>query len=66
MGMNVQVRLGPDGKMETLMGGQPMSLPLFDPSSKWMIEEQGASILYLAGVRSVVSCRAHRAAQTDS
>jgi hypothetical protein len=30
----------------------------FDPSSKWLIEERGASILYLAGARSVVSCRA--------
>jgi hypothetical protein len=33
----------------------------FDPSSKWMLEEQGASILYLAGARSVVSCRARKA-----
>ena len=30
----------------------------FDPSTKWMLEEHGAAILYLAGVRSVVSCRA--------
>src|SRR5262245_58668430 len=38
-----------------------MSQPLYDPSSKWMIEEHGASILYLAGQRSVVSCRAKKA-----
>src|SRR5438128_691596 len=38
-----------------------MSQPLFDPSSKWMIEEHGASILYLAGARTVVSCRARKA-----
>jgi predicted transposase YdaD len=38
-----------------------MSQPLFDPSSKWMLEEQGAGILYLAGARSVVSCRARKA-----
>jgi hypothetical protein len=34
-----------------------MSQPLFDPSSKWMLEEHGASFLYLAGARSVLSCR---------
>jgi hypothetical protein len=28
--------------------GVCMSQPLFDPSSKWMLEEQGASFLYLA------------------
>jgi hypothetical protein len=38
-----------------------MSQPLFDPSSKWLLEEHGASILYLAGARSVVSCRARKA-----
>ena len=38
-----------------------MSQQLFDPSSKWMLEEQGASILYLAGARSVLSCRARKA-----
>src|SRR6266542_3179706 len=38
-----------------------MSQPLFDPSSKWMVEEQGASILYVAGARSVVSCKARKA-----
>jgi predicted transposase YdaD len=38
-----------------------MSQPLFDPSSKWMLEEQGVGILYLAGARSVVSCRARKA-----
>jgi len=34
---------------------------MFDPSSKWMLEAQGASILYLAGARKVVSCRALQA-----
>jgi predicted transposase YdaD len=38
-----------------------MSQPQFDPSSKWMLEEQGTSILYVAGARSVVSCRARKA-----
>ena len=38
-----------------------MSQPLYDPSGKWMIEEQGAGILYLAGARSVLSCRARKA-----
>jgi hypothetical protein len=38
-----------------------MSQQWFDPSSKWMLEERGASILYLAGERSVVSCRARKA-----
>ncbi len=33
----------------------------FDPSSKWMLEEEGPAILYLAGARSVVSCRARKA-----
>jgi len=33
----------------------------FDPSSKWMLEEHGASILYLAGARNVLSCRARKA-----
>src|ERR1051326_6710488 len=27
MGMNVQMRLSPEGKLETLMAGQPMTLP---------------------------------------
>jgi hypothetical protein len=35
--------------------------PLFDPSSKWMLEEHGASILYLAGARSALSCKARKA-----
>jgi hypothetical protein len=38
-----------------------MSQPMFDPSSKWMLEEQGTSILYLAGERNVLSCRARKA-----
>jgi hypothetical protein len=38
-----------------------VSQQLYDPSGKWMIEEQGAGILYLAGARSVVSCRARKA-----
>jgi len=38
-----------------------MSQQWFDPSSKWMLEEHGASILYLAGPRSVLSCRARKA-----
>src|SRR5271154_4082147 len=38
-----------------------MSQPFFDPSSKWMLEEHGKSILYLAGARSVVSCKARKA-----
>jgi hypothetical protein len=33
----------------------------FDPSSKWMLEEQGVGILYLAGERNVLSCRARKA-----
>jgi hypothetical protein len=33
----------------------------FDPSSKWLLEEHGAAILYLAGVRSVLSCKARKA-----
>src|SRR5687768_14837887 len=33
----------------------------FDKSSKGLIEEQGASVLYLAGERSVLSCRALQA-----
>jgi hypothetical protein len=33
----------------------------FDPSSKWLLEEHGAGILYLAGARSVVSCKARKA-----
>jgi hypothetical protein len=38
-----------------------MSQQTFDPGSKWMIEEQGASILYVAGARSVISCKARKA-----
>jgi hypothetical protein len=38
-----------------------MSQPYFDPSSKWMLEEHGASFLYLAGERSVISCKARKA-----
>jgi predicted transposase YdaD len=38
-----------------------MSQPLYDPSSKWMIEEEGGSILYLAGARNVLSCKARKA-----
>jgi hypothetical protein len=38
-----------------------MSQPWYDPTSKWLLEEQGASILYLAGARSVVSCKARKA-----
>jgi hypothetical protein len=38
-----------------------MSQSTFDPSSKWMIEEQGASILYVAGAPAVLSCRARKA-----
>jgi hypothetical protein len=33
----------------------------YHPSSKWLLEEHGAGILYLAGARSVVSCRARKA-----
>ena len=44
-----------------LPGGGNVSQPLYDPSGKWMIEEQGAGILYLAGARSVLSCRARKA-----
>ena len=38
-----------------------MSQQWYDPSSKWLLEEQGASLLYLAGARSVTSCRARQA-----
>ncbi len=38
-----------------------MSQQTFDPSSKWMLEEQGASVLYVAGAREVVSCKARKA-----
>jgi hypothetical protein len=38
-----------------------MAQQTFDPSSKWMLEEQGAGILYLAGARGVLSCRARKA-----
>jgi len=33
----------------------------FDPSSKWLLEEHGRAILYLAGLRSVLSCKARKA-----
>lgn len=33
----------------------------FDKSSKWLIEEHGAAVLYVAGERSIVSCRALQA-----
>ena len=33
----------------------------YDPSSKWMLGEQGASILYVAGARGVLSCKARQA-----
>src|SRR5258708_7579601 len=33
----------------------------FDRSSKWMLEEHGPAVLYLAGERSVLSCRARTA-----
>jgi predicted transposase YdaD len=33
----------------------------FDRSSKWMLEEHGKAVLYLAGERSVRSCRARKA-----
>lgn len=38
-----------------------MAQPTYDPSSKWMLEEQGRSILYLGGARRVLSCRARKA-----
>ncbi len=38
-----------------------MSQPWFDPSSKWMLEERGASVLYVAGARGVLSCKARKA-----
>jgi hypothetical protein len=38
-----------------------MPQPMYDPSSKWMLEEHGSSILYLAGARSVLSCKARKA-----
>jgi hypothetical protein len=38
-----------------------MAQPTYDPSSKWMLEEHGASILYLAGTRGVLSCKARKA-----
>jgi hypothetical protein len=38
-----------------------MSQPWYDPSSKWMLEERGASVLYVAGAPSVVSCKARKA-----
>ncbi len=36
-------------------------MQMYDPSSKWMLEEHGASILYLAGQRNVLSCKARKA-----
>ncbi len=38
-----------------------MAQQTFDPSSKWMLEVYGASILYLAGARGVLSCKARKA-----
>lgn len=38
-----------------------MSQQTYDPSSKWLLEEHGASILYLAGARSLLSCKARKA-----
>ena len=38
-----------------------MSQQWFDPSSKWLLEEHGVAILYLAGARSVTSCQARKA-----
>jgi hypothetical protein len=33
----------------------------FDPGSKWLLEQRGGSILYLAGVRNVTACKALKA-----
>jgi hypothetical protein len=49
------------GHLDQGSQGGSMSQQWFDPSSKWMLEEQGAGILYLARARSVVSCRARKA-----
>jgi hypothetical protein len=38
-----------------------MARQMFDPSSKWMLEEQGRSILYLGGARDVLFCKARKA-----
>ncbi len=38
-----------------------MPQPTFDPSSKWLLEEHGAAILYLAGATAVRSCKAVKA-----
>ncbi len=38
-----------------------MPQQMYDPSSKWMLEEHGASILYLAGERNVLTCKARKA-----
>ena len=38
-----------------------MSQAWFDPSCKWMLEEHGSSILHLAGITNVLSCRARKA-----
>jgi hypothetical protein len=38
-----------------------MAQQWYDPSSKWMLEERGASLLWLAGARSVLSARAKKA-----
>jgi hypothetical protein len=37
-----------------------MPQPTFDPSSHWMLEKHGASLLYLAGARGVLSCQARK------
>ncbi len=38
-----------------------MPQPTFDPSSKWLLEEHGAAILYLADATAVRSCKAVKA-----
>jgi hypothetical protein len=38
-----------------------MARQTYDPSSKWMLEEQGKSILYLGGARDVLFCKARKA-----
>ena len=32
-----------------------MPQPTFDPSSKWLLEEHGAAILYLASLKGLMS-----------
>lgn len=38
-----------------------MAQPVFDKSSKWLLEHHGSSILRLAGRRDVISCRSLQA-----